>query len=77
IKRMRAQAFGKRRIGLAGEEVGHGGFRGMGFQTASLYRKRSHDLRPCGIIVRTASVSDGLSPNRAVRPSENFYSFET
>ena len=33
IKRMRAQAFGKRRIGLAGEEVGHGGFRGMGFQT--------------------------------------------
>ena len=33
IKRMRAQAFGKRRIGLAGKKVGHGGFRERGFQT--------------------------------------------
>ena len=33
IKRMRAQAFGKRRIGLAGKEVGQGGFREKGFQT--------------------------------------------
>ena len=33
IKRMRTQAFGKRRIGLAGEKVGHGSFREKGFQT--------------------------------------------
>ena len=41
IKRMRAQAFGKRRIGLAGEKVGHGGFRERGFSDDVDYSRSS------------------------------------
>lgn len=46
---MRAQAFGKRRIRLAGKEVGHGGFREREFSDDVDYSRSSEGgLTPFG-----------------------------
>ena len=57
IKRMRTQAFGKRRIRLAGEEVGHGGFRVRGISDDVDYSRSSENRRMAKGAIKTGYIT--------------------
>ena len=67
IKRMRAQAFGKRRIGLAGKKVGHGGFRERGFSDDVDYSRLSENGRMAKGTIKTGYITTVIPAQAGIR----------
>ena len=64
---MRAQAFGKRRIRLAGKEVGHGGFRERGFSDDVDYSRPSENGRMAKGTIKTGYITAVIPAQAGIR----------